>query len=137
MAIRRRVLLQTLGVWVLLLGFAVVNGLFRQIVLEPNLGPEPAHFLATTTLAGAVFLAAFFFVGLSPGGQSTVELLTIGVLWALLTVVLELGLGLARGVASQDLFRDYDVGRGRIFGLVLVAELFSPWIAGLLRRLGK
>ena len=137
MAIRRRVLLQALGVWVLLLGFAVVNGLFRQRVLEPNLGPEPAHFLSTTTLAGAVFLAAFFFVGLRRGSESTAELLATGALWAILTVVFELGLGLARGVASQDLFRDYDVTRGRLFGLVILTELFSPWIAGLLRRLGR
>ncbi|MEX0880379.1 MAG: hypothetical protein WEF99_06735 [Thermoanaerobaculia bacterium] len=137
MAIRRRILLQAVGVWLLLLGFAVINGLFRQTVLEPNLGPEPAHILSTTTLAGACFLAAFFFVGLGPGGHSTSELLAIGALWAFLTAVLELGLGLARGVASQDLFRDYDITRGRFFGLVLVAELFSPLIAGLLRRLGR
>jgi hypothetical protein len=137
MVIRRRILLQALGVWVLLLGFAVINGLFRQAVLEPNLGPEPAHFLATTTLAGAVFLAALFFVGLSPGGCSTSELLAIGVVWAILTAVLEFGLGLARGVASQDLFSDYDFTRGRLFGLVLAAELASPLIAGSLRRLGK
>ena len=137
MAIRRRVLLQALGVWLLLLGFAVINGLFRTLVLEPHLGPEPAHFLSTTTLAGAVFLAAFLFVGLRQGNESTPELLATGSLWAILTAALELGLGLARGVASQDLFRDYDVTRGRLFGLVLLAELVSPWIAGFLRRLGR
>jgi hypothetical protein len=137
MIVGRRIFLQALGVWGLLLGFAVINGLLRQLVLEPHLGPEPAHILSTTTLAGAVFLAAFFFVGLRPAGSSTAELLTVGVLWAVLTAVLELGLGLARGIASEDLFRDYDVTRGRLFGLVLAAELFSPLIAGLLRRLGK
>ena len=137
MAIRRRVLLQALGVWLLLLGFAVINGLFRQRVLEPHLGLEPAHFLSTTTLAGAVFLAAFLFVGLRQGNESTSELLATGALWAILTVGLELGLGLARGVASRDLFRDYDLTSGRLFGLVILAELFSPWIAGSLRRLGR
>ena len=137
MEIRRRVLLQALGVWLLLLGFAVINGLFRSLVLEPHLGPEPAQFLSTTTLAGAVFLAAFLFVGLRRGSESTSELLATGLLWAFLTAALELGLGLARGVASQDLFRDYDVTRGRLFGLVILAELVSPWIAGSLRRLGR
>jgi hypothetical protein len=137
MVIRRRLLLQALGVWVLLLGFAVINGLFRQTVLEPAIGAEPAHFLSTTTLAGAVVLAALFFVGLSPGLYSTAELLIMGVSWAILTAVLELGLGLVRGVPTEDLFRDYDATRGRLFGLVLLAELVSPLIAGLLRRLGK
>ena len=134
--IRRRFFLQALGVWVLLLGFAIVNGYFRETVLESNLGPEPAHVLATTTLAGAVFLASLLFVALSSSAHSTRELLAIGVVWALLTAALELGLGLARGLPSQDLFRDYDVTRGRLFGLVLLAELVSPLIAGLLRRLG-
>jgi hypothetical protein len=51
MVVRRRILLQALGVWALLLGFAVVNGLFRQTVLEPALGPEPAgrHLAALRT----------------------------------------------------------------------------------------
>ncbi|MFY9549582.1 MAG: hypothetical protein WAU32_00395 [Thermoanaerobaculia bacterium] len=137
MAIRRRILLLALGVWALLLGFAVVNGLFRQTVLEPNLGPEAAHLLSTTALAGAVFLAAFFFVGWGPGGHSASELLAIGALWAFLTALLELGLGLARGVAQEEFFRDYDVSRGRLFGLVLLSELLSPLISGLLRRLGR
>ncbi len=136
-AIRARSLRRALGVWALLLGFAVINGLFRQRVLEPALGPETAHFLATTTLAGAVFLAALFFVGFGSAEYSTPELLAIGLLWAVLTALLELGLGLARGVSSSELFRDYDLTRGRLFGLVLLAELVSPLIAGSLRRLGK
>lgn len=136
-AIRRRTILQALGVWMLLLGFAVINGLFRETVLEPHLGPELAHVLSTTTLAGAVFLAALFFVGLTPTRPSTAELVAIGMLWAALTALLELALGLARGVPSQDLFRDYDATRGRLFGLVVFAELVSPVAAGFLMRLGR
>ncbi len=136
-AIRARSLGQALGVWALLLGFAVINGLFRQRVLEPALGPEPAHVLATTTLAGAVFVAALFFVTLSSAQFPTSELLVIGLLWAVLTGLLELGLGLARGLPSSELLADYDVTRGRLFGLVLLSEIVSPPIAGFLRRLGR
>jgi hypothetical protein len=49
----------------------------------------------------------------------------------------ELGLGLARGLPAGELLRDYDFGRGRLFGLVILSELFSPLIAGSLRRLGR
>ena len=136
-AIRRRILLQALGVWVLLLGFAVINGLFRQMVLEPHLGSEPAHFLSTTTLAGFVLATSFFFVGFGDEEPAKPELLAIGMLWAALTVLLELGLGLARGISSADLFRDYDFTRGRLFGLVILAELLSPPLVGFLRSLGK
>lgn len=128
---------RALAVWASLLGFAVINGLFRQRVLEPALGPEPAHILSTTTLAGAVFVAALLFVGLSSAEFVTSELLAIGLLWAVLTGLLELGLGLARGVSTSELFADYDVTRGRLFGLVLLSEIVSPPIAGFLRRLGR
>ncbi len=96
------------------LGFAVVNGLFRERVLEPNLGPEPAHFLATTTLAGFVFVATLLFVGLRSEVAAKTELLAVGILWAALTVFLELGLDLSHGLSGADLFRDYDFSRGRL-----------------------
>jgi len=126
-----------MGVWALFLGFAVVNGLFRETVLEPHLGPDTAHFLATTTLAGFVFFSTLLFVGLRSETPTQTELVGVGILWAALTALLELGLGLLRGVAAADLFRDYDVSRGRLFGLVILAELLSPPIAGWLRRLGR
>ena len=43
--IPRRLRREALGLWLVFLGFAMINGFFRQRVLEPNLGPEPAHFL--------------------------------------------------------------------------------------------
>jgi hypothetical protein len=126
-----------MGVWALFLGFAVVNGFFRETVLEPHLGPETAHVLATTTLAGFVFFGTLLFVVLRSEVPAQTELVGVGILWAALTALLELGLGLLRGVAAADLFRDYDVSRGRLFGLVILAELLSPPIAGWLRRLGR
>lgn len=134
---RRQALSQALEVWALLFAFAVINGLFRQRVLEPALGREAAHVLSTTTLAGFIVVVALFFVCFRRDRFSTRELLTIGALWAGLTAFLELGLGLARGLPARELFFDYDVSRGRLFGLVLLTELASPWFAGFLRRLGK
>jgi hypothetical protein len=131
----RALFTRALGIWGLLAGFAVINGLFRRNVLEPHLGADVAHVLATTTLAGAVFLAALLWIGWGRGGESRTDLLAIGALWVALTVVLELGLGLARG--PDGLFTDYDATRGRLFGLVLLAELVSPPIAGFLRHLGR
>lgn len=137
MPIRSRRLLPALGVWLLLLGFAVINGLFRRVVLEPQFGPDAAHVLATTTLAGAVFLAALLYIGAGRSRHSTAELVGIGVAWALLTAVLEIALGFVRGDPAGSLFRDYDVSRGRLFGLVILAELVSPLLAGWIRRAGE
>src|SRR5262245_30410143 len=133
---RTRFFLRGFGVWGVLAGFAVVNGLFRENVLEPHLGPDVANVLSTTTLAGAVFLAALLWIGWGRGGESRTDLLAIGAVWVALTAVLELGLGFFQGRTGWDLFADYDVTCCRLFGLVLLCELVSPTIAGLLRRAG-
>ena len=96
-----------MGVWALFLGFAVVNGLFRETVLEPHLGPETAHFLATTTLAGFVFFGTLLFVGLRSDVPAQTDLVGVGILWAALTALLELGLSRAgrRRVGSLSRLR--------------------------------
>jgi hypothetical protein len=138
MFLDRRTLLAALGVWSLLLGFAFVNALFRRTVLEPNLGPEPAHFLATTTLAGATLVAALLWIGTSPRDYSLRELLRVGLLWFCLTVVFDFTFGrFVLGRSSRELLADYDPSRGRLFLLVLLTELIGPAIAGLGRRTAR
>ena len=129
---RQRFWPQAVSLFQLFLGFAVINGLYRERVVEPNLGPEPAHFLATTTLAGFVFVATLLFVGFRSEVAAKTELLAVGILWAALTVFLEFGLDLSRGLSGAGLFRDYDFTRGRLFGLVILAELLSQPLAGFL-----
>jgi hypothetical protein len=133
--VMRKLILQGLGVWLLLLGFAFVNGLFRERVLEPNLGLEPAHILSTTTLAGAVLVAAFLFIATGPRIYSVRELLAIGMIWVLATLFFESFFGhFVLGRSWAALLSDYDLLRGRLFGLVLLAELVGPLMIGLARR---
>lgn len=133
--VMRKLIFQGLGVWLLLLGFAVINGFFRERVLEPNLGLEPAHILATTTLAGAVLLAAFLFIATGPRVYSMRELLAIGMIWVLATLVFESFFGhFMLGRSWAALLSDYDLSRGRLFSLVLLAELVGPLMIGLARR---
>ena len=72
------------GIWLLLF--------FPDAVLEPNLGPEAARILATTTHPGAVVLAAFLWIGINPRSCPVRELLAAGVLRLLLTVAFEFSL---------------------------------------------
>ena len=132
--IHRRLVWVAVRVWLILLAFALVNGLFRQRVLEPELGPEIAHVLSTSTLAGFILIVSLFVFAVREHSLPPRALLAIGAFWAALTALCELGIGLVRGLPAQELFRDYDVTRGRLFGLVILAELVSPLLAGALRR---
>ena len=133
--IRKRVLLEAAWIWLALAAFAVVNGAFRRSVLEWVLERDTARLLSTTTLAGAVGVAALLWIGTRSVAVPWKELLLIGLAWTVATIVLEAGLGRFGAERSwPELFADYDPARGGFFGLVLVAELISPVLVGLLRR---
>jgi len=134
LVIHRRLVWVAVRVWLVFLAFAFVNGLFRQRVLEPELGPEIAHVLSTTTLAGFILIVSLFVFAVRERSLPPSVLLAIGAFWAALTALCELGIGLVRGLPATELFSDYDVSRGRLFGLVILAELLSPLLAGSLRR---
>lgn len=122
-------------IWLALLVFAVVNGFFRQRVLEPQLGEELAHVLSTTALCGAVFVAAVFFVGFRRRAATLRGLFLVGLGWAIATALTEVALGLVAGRRSASaFFADYDLTRGRLFALVVLAEIAAPPLVGALRR---
>ena len=130
---------QAVAVWLGLLAFAVINGYFRVNFLEPQVGSEIAHFLSTTTLCGAVFLATLLFIGnrrLTPAPRA---LFGIGLLWSTATILFETVLGFAAGGRSAtDLFADYDLMRGRLFAFGVLAEVTAPplvgWFKGRVER---
>ena len=126
---------EALLVWLALLVFAVGNGFFRQRVLEPQLGEKIAHVLSTTILCGAVFVGAVFLVGLRNRPAALRMLWLVGLGWATATALTEVVLGLVGGRRSaRDLFADYDLTRGKLFALVLLAEIAAPPLVGWLRK---
>lgn len=125
---------QAVVAWLGLLVFAVINGYFRVTYLEPQVGSEVAHFVSTTTLCGAVFLATLLFIGNQRLTPMPRDLFAIGLLWSTSTVLFETILGLAAGRRSAtDLFADYDLMRGRLFIFVLLAEVTAPPLVGWFR----
>jgi hypothetical protein len=137
MAGRKRFLLEAAWVWLALAAFAVINGMFRQSILDWVFERDAARLLSTTTLAGAVAMAALLWVGTRSAPLRVKELLSVGLLWAGATALFDLALGLSGGNRSwSESLADYDPARGGFFGLVLVTELVSPLLVGLLRRAG-
>lgn len=137
MARKQQFLLEAAWVWLALAAFAVVNGTFRRSVLDWMVDRDAARLLSTTTLAGAVALAALLWVGTRSTPLRPKELLLVGFLWAGATALFDLILGRFGADRSwSELLADYDPARGGFFGLVLVTELISPLLVGLLRRAG-
>jgi hypothetical protein len=102
------------------LGLAVVmfaNGTVRVLVWQPELGEHVARHVAT---------------GLD--APTHAELLGVGALWLVLTLVFEFGLGYVTGTSWEAMLADYDVPAGRLWPLIPAAALAGPWLWGVVLR---
>jgi hypothetical protein len=115
--------------WLLLLVVMFTNGIVRVMVLQPRLGEEPARRVATLVGVGLVLAFSYLYARrVAPARPG--ELLAVGVLWLALTLAFEFGFGRLSGQSWEALLADYDVARGRLWPLVLLATLVGPWLMG-------
>jgi hypothetical protein len=119
-----------LAVWLGILLLANLNGAVREMWLIPAMGKIPGRALSTVVLSVLVFLITWLTVGwIRP--VSTGDAMLIGLVWLLLTLGFEFLVGhYVFHKPWAELTEDYNVARGRIWPLVLVAVLFAPlWTA--------
>jgi hypothetical protein len=115
--------------WLLLLVVMFTNGIVRVMVLQPRLGEEPARRVATLIGVFLVLAISWLYARRVAPARAG-ELLAVGALWLALTLAFEFGFGRLSGQSWEVLLADYDVARGRLWPLVLVATLFGPWLMG-------
>jgi hypothetical protein len=121
-------------VWLVLLVVMFANGTFRVLVLQPRLGEDLARQVACLPGIGLILVLTWLFLG-RVGELETRALLEIGLLWLVLTVAFEFLFGhYVAGASWGSLLADYDVGRGRLWSLVLLVVLVAPWLLSLVRR---
>ena len=127
---------RSITMWLVLLIVMFGNGVLRVAVLQPRLGEATARQVASLLGVALVFTLSGLFVG-SLQAPSGAQLLQVGALWLGLTLVLETVMG--RWVSHLSwgaVFADYNLLRGRLWPLVLLSTLVSPWLWGLLQRGG-
>jgi hypothetical protein len=119
--------------WLLILVAMFGNGVLRVGVLQPRLGEDLARQVASLTGIAIV-------LGLSRslvprlGRRTASELVGVGAIWLALTLAFEFGFGrYVSGLSWQALFADYDLFRGRLWPLVLLATFAAPWFWGRVR----
>jgi hypothetical protein len=128
-------MLRATAVWLAILVLAVLNGIARDGLIAPRIGESRGRALSSVTLAALIVAVAW--VAMPWIGSSGVRSgWAIGALWLALTVCFEfLGGHYLFGTPWRRLLADYDVLRGSIWVLVLLATLFAPvWASRVLRR---
>jgi hypothetical protein len=127
-------IVRAVAVWFLILLSAVVNGGVRDGVVVPRLGETAGRAISSAVLATLVLLVAWLTIAwIGPGSRREAWLL--GALWLGLTLAFEFGAGhYLMGKPWSELLLDYNVLRGRIWVLVLVATLVAPVLAWTVRN---
>ncbi|MFL9823791.1 hypothetical protein [Rhodoplanes sp. SY1] len=120
--------------WLVLLGLAVANGAFRELVLARLLGPEALPISGITGIVLMAVAIALFVRRVRPGFGAA---FAIGAMWLVLTLSAEAVLVVASGKPLRvvvDTFSAAAVAEGDLFAPLAVFVALSPPLFALLRR---
>ena len=119
-------ILLSFAIWFLIMICAVINGGFREIVLNKRLGPKVGHVFSTVLLSVVILLTAYFSIDwLHPVTQQRAAL--IGAEWTLLTLAFEFLAGhYLFGNSWEKILADYNLLKGRVWVLVPITTFVAP-----------
>lgn len=128
---------RALGIWVLIIFVESIHGTIRQIVLVPLIGDFTARQVSVFTGAALIFLITLVSIRWI-GPPDKMALFVIGMIWIVLTVCFEVGLGFyVFGFPKERLLEDYNLLRGGLMGIGLLLMFLSPFAAHRIRANGK
>jgi hypothetical protein len=127
------IFLRAFAIWLLFIVAESVNGTIRELWLVPALGDVRAHQVGF--VSGSILIltiATVFIRWLHP--SRILELLQVGLLWLVLTLGFEIGLGrLILGYSWNRIAADYNPSQGGLMAFGLLLLLVAPAIAAKLR----
>lgn len=129
-AVRPVVFIYPLGLWVAMAVFAVINGIFREVMLIPLIGERVGHVVSTVLLIVAILLLSYFYFTRSGIDYKRAELVGIGVVWVVLTVGFEFLVGFLEGIPVSETLAQYDLLAGQVWIFVPLALLITPLVFG-------
>jgi hypothetical protein len=131
-----RVLLRALAVWLLIILAESLHGTLRVLFVEPVIGSLPARQIALPV--GTVLIFALTFLTIRWIGETRpVRLLAIGLVWAALTLLFEISLGLLQGFGWERITQDYDPRRGGFMAAGLALMAAAPVLTARWRGLTR
>ena len=112
--------------WLPMLGIAILNGAFRELILARRLSELRAHQLSCFS-AALLFWGYTWLLGQVWPLNSRTQAVTIGIVWLLLTIAFEFIFG--HYVAHHSwtrLLQDYNILAGRLWLAVLLTVAALP-----------
>jgi len=104
---------------------AIINATVREIFFTMRFDEKTAHQYSTITIL--ILLAIYiYFVFNKWSPESFLQSVGIGIMWCILTVAFEFGLGLANNQTTTEIMQAYDLTGGNLWALVPLFLLISP-----------
>ena len=125
---------KSLLIWLAIIPCAILNGAFREVVINPLIGKRYAQPLSGVLLCIILFVLCWFFIPRIGRGTAKTYWI-IGLLWVVLTILFEFGFGLLTGDTFADLIKAYDITTGNLWLLVVIFTGLAPWLTAKTRKL--
>ena len=128
-----RLLKRALLVWFVLIGVEFVHGALRAIFLVPVVGDHRSRHIGVFTGSVLILLVAYLVVPWLHADKGR-ALISVGVLWLVLTVAFEFSFGHYVFRRSWgDVASDYDPFQGGFLLIGMAVLMFAPVIAARMR----
>ena len=128
-----KLIIVTVGTWFLFMILAIINAILRNGVYKPIIGDLRAHQLSTIIFIAIILIVTYLVFRFSKIELTTQQTFIIGTIWLLATICFEFIAGhFAFGNSWDKLLADYNILKGRIWSLVLIAIFFSPYLSSKL-----
>ena len=126
--------LRTFVVWLVLIGVATILGNLLPLIVVPGVGYFPPRHVSVVTVSLLTFTVAYL-VHRWIGATTSLQLFAVGLMWGVLTVMLDIGLGrLVLHVSWQRIAEELNILRGGLLSVRLLAMLLTPLLAATLRN---
>jgi hypothetical protein len=130
-----RLFLYAIGMWIILVILAILNGVLRESLITPRVGEQMAHVVSTIILICIFFIAIYLFFSNLKIDRSKTDLLLVGIFWVIITVAFEFLFGhYVMGHPWSKLVADYNILKGRLWPLVLLAVFIAPVLFGSITK---
>ena len=113
--------------WFPIVLIAFANGALREMVYKKWVGELAAHQVSTIIMLLLFSLYAYFIFQRFPP-ESGRQALLIGLLWLVMTIAFEFGLGRMRGYSWPKLLNDYNIMKGRVWIFIPLWVMLAPYV---------
>ena len=128
----KNIYLHALWFWFVMLFLAIINGGIRVAIYKPFLEPYIGHWAhQISSITGIIlfFLAIYLFLKYIKVEYSKRDLLAIGIMWMVMTIIFEFLFGYyGRGLSWSEMIGAYYFWKGELWIFVLLSVIIIPQI---------